>query len=167
MAVHYTNAEITDMILFYGFCQGKRQKSECTKKYFRIGELQIIKHLSLRAAGSFVPATPDYEWNSTIRTAEVEEGVLERVEEDPSASTRHLCLEFGISKELVNRLLKDELLHPFNLQEAHEILRIDLKLKLEFCPFINEREHDPYFYRKFSFTGKCCFIRGSITNLCT
>lgn len=59
-------------------------------------------------------------------------------------------MEFAVSEDTVDRILKDQLLDPLLFQKTQEILPIDHELKVDFCRFIIERkEHGPNFDKKF------------------
>lgn len=172
MALPYTNAEMTDMILVYGYCQGNGRKSVRVYQE-RYPNRRVPNHQTfaaverrLRETGTFAPVMVHCGRNRNIRTVEVEEEILERVEEDPTLSTRQIAMEIAVSKDTVNRVLREQLLHPFHLQKVQQFLPIDLELRLDFCRFINERrEHDQNFHRQILFTDECCFTRRGMTNL--
>lgn len=82
-------------------------------------------------------ATIDYDRNYTTKIPLVE--ILERVEENPGLSSRHLSLEVRVSKDTVNRALREQLLHPFHLRTVQNLLPFDLESRQRFCQFINER----------------------------
>lgn len=172
MAVPYTNAEMTDMILVYGYCQQNGQES--VRVYIeRFPNRRIPNHQTfgaverrLRETGKFAPTTVNYGRNRIIRTPQIEEEILDRVEEDPSASTRRLALEVGVSKNTVNRTLRQQQLHPFHLQPVHDLLPLDSELRQRFCRFIREtRALDENFHKTILFTDECCFTRRGMTNM--
>lgn len=172
MAAQYTNEEMTDMVLVFGFCQGNGR--ECVRVYSeRFPNRRLPNHQTfaaitrrLRETGSFAHVTVNCGRERAIRTPEVEEQILERVAEDPKLSTRRLGLEVGVSKNVVNRVLQEQLLHPYHIQSVQDLLPPDLDLRLDFCRFINEqRAQNVNFSRNILFTDEACFTRSGITNL--
>lgn len=171
MAETYSNAEMTDMLLVYGFCQGNAR--DCVRVYSerfpnrRIPNRKTFTTVErrLRETGRFRPVTADYGRNRTVRVPDVEEEILERVTEDPSTSTRRLSLELGISKNSINRVLREQLLHPYHVQQVQDLFPEDADRRLRFCQFINEqRAQNNNFTRHILFTDEAGFTRSGITN---
>ncbi|KAF2879552.1 hypothetical protein ILUMI_26618 [Ignelater luminosus] len=51
-----------------------------------------------------------------LRETGVEENILKRLEEDPGASVRDLSRQVGVSKDVVHRVIKEQLLRPYHIQ---------------------------------------------------
>ena len=172
MAVQYTNEEMTDMLLVYGYCQGNSLQS-CRVYSERFPNRRTPNHKTfaeverrLRETGSFAPVSINYGRVRTVRTPEVEEDILDRIEENPKLSSRRLGLEVGASKDTVNRVTREQLLHPFHVQRVHDLLPHDFEARLGFCRFIQEhRNDDRHFTRRIVFTDEASFTRSGITNL--
>lgn len=171
MAAEYTNGELTDMLLVSGYCQGNGR--ECVRIYGdRFPNRRLPNHQTfaaverrLRETGRFAPATADYGRERMVRTPVVEEEILERVTEDAKLSTRRLSLEVGVSKDVVHRVLQEQLLHPYHIQPVQDLLVLDPNLRLGFCGFINEqRAQNVNFCRNILFTDEACFTRRGVTN---
>lgn len=169
---NYTNSEKVDMLLVYGFCQGNgRQSVRVYMERFpnrRIPNHQTFANIErhLRETGSFEKKFEGRGRMRTTRTVETEENILERVEEEPSTSTRRLERELHVPKTIVNEVLNEQLLHPYHVQKVQELLPTDPPMRLTFCQFIrNKRIRDPNFCRKILFTDEACFTRSGVTNL--
>lgn len=171
MAVQYTNAEYTDMLLVFGYCQGNGR--ECVRVYSeRFPNRRIPSHATfaaverrLRETGRFAPNTTDYGRQRFVRLPEVEEEILERVGEDPEVSTRRVGREIGVSKDVVHRVLKDQLLYPYHKMPVQDLSQRDPEMRLDFCRFVNrQREGDLNFGNNILFTDEACFTRRGVTN---
>jgi hypothetical protein len=119
------------MLLVYGFCEGNGRRS--VRIYMerfpnrRIPNHQTFANIErhLRETGSFEKKFEGRGRMRTTRTVEKEEAILERVEEEPSISTRRLEHEVEVPKTIVNDVLKEQLLHPYHVQKVQELLPID------------------------------------------
>ncbi|KAI4465084.1 transposable element tc3 transposase-like protein [Holotrichia oblita] len=136
MAVHYTNEEMTDMCLVYGYCQGNSSQF-CQVYSERFPNRRTSNHKTfaaverrLRETGRLVPVSVNYGRACTVRTPEVEEDILDRIEENPKLSSRRLGLEVGVSKDTVNRVTRTQLLQPFHVQRVHDLLPHDFEARL-------------------------------------
>lgn len=172
MAEGYSSAEMTDMLLVFGYCEGNGRESVRVYRE-RYPNRRIPNHQTfaaierrLRETGSFTPLTANYGRQRAIRTPEVEEQILERIAEDPKLSTRRLGLEVGVSKDVVHRTLKEQQLHSYHIQKVQDLLAPDLDQRLDFCRFITEqRQQDVNFAKHILFTDEACFTRSGVTNL--
>lgn len=168
----YTNSEQVDMLLVYGFCQGNGRRS--ARVYERRFPNRLVPNHQtfasierhLRETGSFERTFEGRGRMRTTRTVELEEEILDRVEEEPSTSTRRIGRELHIPKTIVHNVLKEQLLYPFHVEKVQELLPIDPPMRLAFCHFIqNKRVEDPNFAMKILFTDEACFSRSGVTNL--
>lgn len=76
----------------------------------------------LRETGRFAPVAINYGRAHTVRTAEVKEDILNWIEENSELSSRRLGLKLGVCKDIVNRVTREQLLHPFNVQRVQDLL---------------------------------------------
>nr|CAI5840635.1 unnamed protein product [Callosobruchus analis] len=79
-----------------------------------------------------------------VRTAEAEENVLNLVAEDPSTSSRLIATQLGISKSTVNRVTREQQLHPYHLQPVQELLPPDYAARVHFCEIIRHKRPEHY-----------------------
>nr|CAI5840589.1 unnamed protein product [Callosobruchus analis] len=101
-----------------------------------------------------------------VRTAEAEENVLNLVAEDPSTSSRLIATQLGISKSTVNRVTREQQLHPYYLQPVQALLPPDYAARVHFCKIIrHKRQEDLYFTSRILFTDEVSFTRSGVTNL--
>ncbi|KAJ8955018.1 hypothetical protein NQ318_000450 [Aromia moschata] len=122
------NEEYTDMILVYGFCEGNGRLS--VRVYGeRFPNRRLPNHTTftavvrrLRETGRFAARTADYGRNRFVRTADVEEEILARVEADPELRTRRIGAEMEISKDVVHRTLKEHRKAVYSVSSRFELL---------------------------------------------
>ena len=164
MAVKYTFAEQTDMLLVLGFCGGNCRRSvRIYREKFpnrRVPHHRTFANVErrLRERGSLLPVTGDRGRPRIARNPEVEEEILERVGEHPEISIRSVSRQLRMSKDVVHKTLKENLLYPYHVQVVQELL--------EFCRFIQQKRADDInFHNKILFTDEACFTRGGMTNL--
>lgn len=171
MAPTYSYEEQTDMLLVLGFCEGNCRRS--VREYHeRFPNRQVPNHKTfarierrLRENGKLEPLTANCGRARVIRNPQVEEDILETLEEHPETSTRILSRQIGVSKDVVQRVIKEALLRPYHLQSVQELLPADSEARLTFCRFIQERRAtDINFQSKILFTDEACFTRRGITN---
>lgn len=172
MNFDYSYVEQVDMLLVYGFCKSNGRKSVTVYRE-RFPNRRVPNHQTfanivrrLRENGSLKPRTFDCGRQRTTRTIDNEEQILDRVEENPKTSTRHIGLELAIPKSVVNEVINEQLLHPYHIQKIQELLPIDPESRLTFCNFIqNQIAETPDFHRKILFTDEATFTRSGVTNL--
>ncbi|KAJ8940106.1 hypothetical protein NQ318_016022 [Aromia moschata] len=171
MAAQFSNEEYTDMILVYGFCEGNERLS--VRVYGeRFPNRRLPNHTTftavvrrLRETGRFAARTADYGRNRFVRTADVEEEILARVEADPELSTRRIGAEMEVSKDVVHMTLKEQLLHPYHKTPVQDLLIQDPGSRMIFCRAVNtQRQLNENFANMILFTDEACFTRRGITN---
>lgn len=147
MAVQYTNEEMTDMLLVYGYCQGNGLES-CRVYNERFPNRPLPNHKTfaaverrLRETGRFAPVSINYGRARTVRTPQVEEDILNAIEGNPKLSSRRLSLQLGVNKNTVNRVTREQQLHPFHVQRVQDLLPHDFEPRLAFCRFIQEHRN--------------------------
>lgn len=170
--MNFDYSEQVDMLLVYGFCEcNGRQSVRVYRERFPdriVPNHQTFANIvrRLRENGSFKKRSFDSGRQRTTRTVETEEQILNRVEDDPKASTRHLGLQVAVPKSIVHDVLKEQLLYPYHVQKVQDLLPIDPESRLTFCHFIqNQVAENPNFNRNILFTDEASFTRSGITNL--
>lgn len=146
MVIQYTNAGHTDM------CQGifwKISKSPYTQlpnyQTFATVEWRLRTH-------RLAPETADNGRQGFIRVPKVEDEILERIGEDQKLSTRKRSNGIGVSKNVVNRVTKEQLLYLYQKKSLQDLSRFYAALRLAFCRFINGRtERDVHFSQNILF----------------
>ncbi|GLV40842.1 hypothetical protein CBL_10017 [Carabus blaptoides fortunei] len=150
MAINHTYAEQTDMLMVLGYCEENCRRSVRVYNE-RFLNRRVPNHKTfanivrrLRETGKFAPITANRGRARTIRTPRVEDEILEIVEENPEVSSRCLALQAGVSKDAAHRVLKEQLLHPYHVQNVQELLPAHTIARLEFCMFIQERRAEDF-----------------------
>lgn len=102
----------------------------------------------------------------TIRSVEVEEGVLDSVAEDPTISVRNVARQFQISKCTVNNILKEQLLHPYHMQKVQGLSIDDYPVRIQFCTWLLEKVNQTHdFTTSILFSDEAGFRRDGPINL--
>ncbi|KAF2893970.1 hypothetical protein ILUMI_12202 [Ignelater luminosus] len=134
------------MLLVFEYSQGR---SRCSTR--QIPNFATVNRRLCKRDRS-VPVTTDYDRKHMIRTPVVEE-ILERVAEDPTLSTRRLGSEVRVSKDVIHKVIKEQLLHPYHIKTLHDLLPPDSDQRLSFCLFINaQRAQNMNLGKKILFT---------------
>lgn len=92
---------------------------------------RLVQHL--RDYGSFEPHYNNVGREQTRRIRDLEPEILDAVEEDPGTSTRRLASRFEVSRGTVHRILKQQGLHPYHVQQVQALKPEDLPRRVEFC----------------------------------
>lgn len=101
----------------------------------------------------------------TVRTAVLEEAVLDAVAEDSSISVRKLSAQFNTSKSVVHRILKEQLLHPFHIQKVHAMSPADYPARVQYAHwFLQKQQEDRKFIGSVLFTDEAGFRRDGVIN---
>ena len=174
MNFDYSYAEQVDMLLVYGFCESNGRESVRVYRE-RFPNRIVPNHQTfanivrrLRENGSLKPRTFDRGRQRTTRTVDMEEQILDRVEENPKVSTRHLGLQLTVPKSIVNEVIKEQLIHPYHIQKIQDLLPTDPESRLIFCNFIeNQRAETPNFHKRILFTDEASFTRSGVTLVVT
>lgn len=72
-------------------------------------------------------------------TEENELNVLLAVTEDPHISQREIGLQMDIGRTSVQRILKDNKMHPYHVQLLQELSDEDCRRRLEFCEWVQNK----------------------------
>lgn len=100
-----------------------------------------------------------------VRTAQLEEAVLNTLEEDPTTSVRKLAAQVDTSKSGVHRILKDQLLHPFHIQKVHAMSPDDYPARVVYCEwFLQMQRNDNMFLGRVLFSDEAAFRRDGVIN---
>lgn len=165
----YTFSEQVDMILVYGFC--RENACESVRVYRerypnrRVPNRKTFSKVVRRAreTGSLKAPVGGRGRPRSARTAELEEIILDNVAENPTKSCRIIALEENTNKSTVNRVTREQFLHPFHVQLVQEILPEDTAARVRFCNFILRRPLN--FIKKILFSDEAIFSRRGVTNM--
>ena len=91
---------------------------------------------------------------------QAEEQILERVEEEPDISTRRLAAEVGVSQFLVRLTLKEQGLHPYQVQKVQALEPADFH-----CEWLLQQCRErPNFLSCILITDEAGFTRNTVFN---
>lgn len=122
-------------------------------------------HIRLREICTFCRPNVNAGRQREVRTVEVEERILRRVENTPDISTRALGQELGIGHATVWRVLHEDFLYPYHVQRVQGLNDQDYAHRIAFSQLILERiAQDPDFTSFIFFTDEAHFSRDGITN---
>lgn len=169
--VNFTNSELTDMHFTYGLADGNAY--EARRIYQARYPNRILPdprtfsriHRRLHETGTFKVDHSAKGVHQTVRTLELEEGILHEIEENPATSTRKIATTFNVSHFLVWKILIENLLYPYHIQRVQALLPRDFPLRINFCEwFLQNLLENPLFDRHILFTDEANFSRNSIRN---
>lgn len=171
MAPVYSFSEQVDMLLVLGLCQHNYSKSvQVYREKFPNRQTPDRRTFAsierrLRETGMLSVHRPNAGRTSNVRRLREEQQVLDIVSENPNISTRLLEHQIGVPKTAVNRILKQQLLHPYHLQPVQELLPGDHDARLLFARIMRQKRRlDPNFHKRVLFTDEACFTRRGVTN---
>lgn len=169
--VEYTCIEYTDMVLVYGEARGngraarrlyeERYPNRATPSHTLFSK--VVQRL--RETGTFTVNRADCGAPRRRRTPNVEEGILHRVEETPSTSTRTIARAMRVPQSIVWEVLHEQQLHPYHLQRIHAMGPADFPLRANFCTwFLHRCVEEPHFPQRILFTDECRFTEDAVFN---
>lgn len=135
-----------------------------------VGDSILIKVIHLLnpfiLLGNFGKRSTDAGRGRTVRTAQLEENILNAVGDTPSTSTRKLSAQFNTSKTIVHEILKEQLLYPYHLQKVHELIPEDFPRRMQFANWLlNQQRNNANFISTILFTDEAGFSKNGIINL--
>lgn len=167
----FTNTEMADMHFIYGLANGS--SLEARRLYAERYPQRVIPHHTifarlhqrLRDAGTFKKKTVDCGRHREVRTAALEEAVLNLIEEHPETSTRKISETLNVSQSVIWRILKAQQLYPYHIQRVQALLPRDFPQRMVFCQWILQKcvQH-PQFLSHVLFTDEASFSREAIIN---
>lgn len=85
---------------------------------------------------------------------------------DPKINHRCSGFELEVPNPVENKVLKEQLLHPYHFQKVQELLPIDFKIGLAFCRFIQDQKiQNESFSKKSLFIDEASCIRSGVINI--
>lgn len=171
MALQFTSAEMTDMVMLYGRADGNateavrlyQQKFPLRRLPDRRTFINVTRRL--RENGNFVD---DRRLNARPRDVRnvIENDVLEYFANNPQASTREAANTLGVSNHMVIwRILKQNACHPYHFQKVQDLLPGDYLPREQFASWCLRREQENgLFIHNILFTDEACFTRTGLFN---
>jgi hypothetical protein len=164
--------EYLEMVIMYGECN--RNANEATRQYaIRFPQRNhpssnAFLRLIARAGttGSLMPQKNGLVGvPRTARTPEVEEMALDAFLQEPTTSIRTISRLYGVSKSLVQRVLKENHQHPYHYTQVQHLQPQDYPARVEFCQWLLRQHADnPNFLDRVIFTDESCFTRNGVFN---
>lgn len=164
----YTTQEYCDIILTYGAVN--QNVAACIREYSqrfpgrRVPSKQTVLNAvqRLRDTGSVVAG---HGGRGLQRPADVDDAVLAIVEETPTVSTREIARRLQVSQNMVWRILRENVYHPFHYRKEHVIHAGDPELRERFCEWLLECvQQDRNFTRNVLWTDEATFTREGVFN---
>ena len=125
----YTNQEYADMLIVYGTCDqvGRRAAAEYRRRFpnRRQPDAGIFQRVYQRLAetGSVCVRNPDGGRRRGAR-AENDEAILDCFAGDPTTSLRRTARALDTSYSTCQRVMKEDLQHPYKYRRVHEIRKL-------------------------------------------
>lgn len=167
----FSNAEWADIHFTYGRANGNSTLAQRLYRETFQGRQCPAKstfassHRKLRERGSFEIRTIDRGVQRNVRTVNMEEEVLERIEQDPTTSSRQVGGETGASHQSVLRVLQEQQLYPYHVQRVQSLSEADYPGRLRFAQWFLEHRLQPGFHERILFTDEATFSRDGIVNI--
>lgn len=166
----FTNAEYADMHFIYGLCNGNSRQAriEYIQRYpLRRKPCERVFpqiHTRLRENGTFAPANYRSGRQGNI-PVDIETDIIAMVEEDPTISTRRIALRKNVSQFASWNILRKAQLYPYHGTPVQNLLERDKPLRLAFCNWMLNMEHDNFgFIKHILWTDEATFTRDGVTN---
>lgn len=167
----YTNADYTDMHFIYGQANGnaeeavRRYQANFPNRRQPSAGTFVRLHQRLRDTGMIQPKFSDCGRQRTRQTIDAEEAILHQVEENPAASTRGISRATAVSRHVVWRTLRENLLHPYHIQRVQFLEETDFPRRMQFCQWLLRRHgEDLEFASNILFTDEANFSRRGVMN---
>ena len=127
----YTNQEYADMLICYGACDqvGRRAAAEYRRRFpnRRHPDAGTFERVYQRVAetGCVRVRNPDGGRRRGAR-AENDEAILDCFAEDPTTSLRRTARTLDTSYSTCQRVMKEDLQHPYKYRRVHEIRKLPI-----------------------------------------
>ncbi|GBN69317.1 hypothetical protein AVEN_175128-1 [Araneus ventricosus] len=120
----YSNQEKAGMHFMYGLANGNALEAErlyrqrFPRRHVPNRKMFERLHRCLRETGSIVTGMHARRRGRSVRTPQVIEDIMQRVEDRPDISTREVSRTVNVIHSIVWRVLRDEGLHPYHVQKV-------------------------------------------------
>jgi hypothetical protein len=168
----YSIVEYADMHFVYGLAEGNARLAErlYTQRFphrqHPNHKVFIAVHNRIRETGSVVPNKQEVGRPRSVRTADFEEDVLQKIEDNPSTSTRAIASAMHTNKNAVWNVLHEQLFHPFKVQKVQALEPEDHPKRVESARWFLHKELDkPNFLKSVLFTDEASFTREGVVNM--
>ncbi|CAH2015075.1 unnamed protein product [Acanthoscelides obtectus] len=91
--------------------------------------------------------------------------IRNRVDDNPSTSTRDVAREVQVSRTKVWQTLREEGLYPFHVQRVQALQPDDFPARVRFCEsLLHQHDNNPDFLKCIFFTDESTFTRNGVNN---
>lgn len=160
---NFTNREYADMMFVYGKCEGNSRAA--VREYrLRFPSRRIPNHQTFSAVFSCIAQygrVPDRK-KDRQRNLERSDEVLQLIQAQPSTSIRRVSAQLHLPKHKVHRIIKEENMYPYHIQQVQRLEPGDNVLSLNFAHWI--ANHRVTLYRTI-FSDEAQFTRDGVFNI--
>lgn len=126
-------------------------------------------HRRLRETGVLIPQNAANGANGgrarRVRNPAREDAIMRRVRNDRRTSTRRVGRAMGISHSVVNRVLREYLMHPYHFTRVQTLMPGDREARFNFAQmFVEQTDIDNNFSRRIVWSDECTFTRDGSFN---
>ncbi|KAJ8986066.1 hypothetical protein NQ317_003360 [Molorchus minor] len=172
MAYRYTNQEYLNMILIYGEVNQNAARAAAVYRERYPGRHAPAPRTFVRVCQKLLDTGSvqscrgqDGGPGRSLRVLNAEQQILNRLEEDPSVSTRTIAREVGVSQSIVWRTLREAQLYPYHVQHVEALASADYPVRKAFCEwFLEQNNRHPRFTADVLATDEACFTQNGIQN---
>ncbi|GBO31413.1 hypothetical protein AVEN_145815-1 [Araneus ventricosus] len=165
----YSNQEKADMHFMYGLANGNDLEAErlyrqrFPRRHVTDQKLFERLHRCLCETGSFVTGMHDTGRGRSVRMPQVVEYIVQGVGDGPV--TREVSRGVNVPHSIVWRVLRDEGLHPYQVQKVQALIPADYAPRFEFARwFLQQLAAQPDFSAHVLFTDESTFTCEGISN---
>ena len=163
----YTLDELTDMHLIYG--EAREARRLYAERFLR---RRLPNHVTfqrldarIRETGVLRTARPDAGRPRSVQTIQFEDTVWQRIEDNPSTSTRAIAKDLNTSNVNVWNVLHEMGMQPFKFQKVQDLSADDFPQHVAFCQwYLHQIVNIPDFHTSVLFTDEATFTREGILN---
>ncbi|EFA12076.1 hypothetical protein TcasGA2_TC006883 [Tribolium castaneum] len=165
--------EYCKMLIIYGQCN--RNANEAAREYARRfpqrtqpsanAFLRLVE--STRRTGSLLPQKKGLVGaRRRARTPETEEQVTEAFFQDPTTSIRTVSRLHGVSRNSIQRILKENRQHPYHYTRVQHLHPQDYAARVKFCQWLlRQHAENQNFVKTIMFTDESTFTREGVFNI--
>ncbi|EFA11692.1 hypothetical protein TcasGA2_TC005051 [Tribolium castaneum] len=100
------------------------------------------------------------------RTPEIEEQMMEAFFQDPTTSIRTVSSLHGVSRNSIQRILKENRQHPYHYRRVQHLHPQDYAARVEFCQWLlRQHAENQNFVKTIMFTDESTFTREGVFNI--
>lgn len=169
----YAAAEYIEMIMIYGECGRSAREAATVYRERFPNRNQYPDHKTIlnaivrgRETGQVTPNRSEIGGPTrNVRTVENEEIVLNMFQENTTISQRVVSRQMAMSRSSVQRILKENSMHPYHYTRVQQLKPEDYPVRRRFCEWLlNQNNGDPNFLSRVLFSDEAMFGREGCFN---